>query len=222
MSFFFPGYEGWAESTSAASSDLVAKVSGLDWGDGVRVKTQTLSFYPDAEFLVYRDPSWVPANLFVYALKQGSHLCWLNGTSPPIHQFNAAGNLKLSEENVLDYLQFFCFFVRGEEGPFYVVDSLNAPYLPDIIRDGADAGNLSTLGARFQERYQSPRQFGKAEDGKWRFSATIYYSNAVFVGDFMVRPDGMIELAEDTPVLADIPVKISAPIVPVQAVSASS
>ena len=207
---------------SSAPPDLVTKVPGLAWGPDVRIKTQTLSFYPGAEILACRDPSWAPANLFIYALKQGSSLCWLNGTSPPIKEFNAAGNLSLSDENALDYLKFFCFFVRGEEGPFYVVDSLNAPYLPDIIRDGADAGALPAVRTRFQERYQSPRQFGKSGDGKWRISATIYYSNAVFVGDFLVGADGMVDMADDTPILADIAAKISAPIIPDRPDSASS
>ncbi|MGD1916180.1 MAG: hypothetical protein ACFCBV_08335 [Phycisphaerales bacterium] len=57
----------------------------------------------------------------------------LDGTSPPIHEINARYGLSLFEpddedlseqkqKHVLHYLRFFCEFVHGEGGPFYIID----------------------------------------------------------------------------------------------------
>ncbi len=57
----------------------------------------------------------------------------LDGTSQPIHEINAEYGLSLFEptakelseqkqEHVLHYLRFFCEFVHGEDGPFYIID----------------------------------------------------------------------------------------------------
>ena len=35
-------------------------------------------------------------------------------------------SIKVTDENVLDYLRFFCFFVRGEEGPFLIAEDKKA------------------------------------------------------------------------------------------------
>lgn len=220
MSFFYPYSSKWEATGIEPPSALKEKISGLDWSSKTKVSRQELSFYPDAEFLSIKSDKWQPSNLWIYALKKGEDLFWLNGTSPPFHEFNSGGNLALTEDNVLDYLKMFCFFVRGDEGPFYLIDDLEAPYLPSGLRAGTEPikGNLSELvkraGRQLETRYQSPRLFGMSSDDKFRASGTIFYSNAVFVADFLVEKTGMVEMQDDSPVLVDLPVKIDAPLAP--------
>jgi hypothetical protein len=168
-----------------------------------------------------RGADWAPPNLFIYALHKGDSVHLLQGTSPPIHTFNAEGHLALTPETVVPYLQFFSFFVRGDEGPFYLVARRDAPYLPNGLRQGTSAEGLADAQRDFEARYQSPRTFGRSGDGKWRCSGTIMYSNAVFIADFLIQTGGMVEMLNDTPVLADLPIKIWAPIAPVPEVNAT-
>lgn len=214
MNSFFPDFQGWSTVSEPPPEALTSLVPNLTWGDDLKMVSQILPFYPDSQFLMGRAPSWTPPFLAIYALVEGDDVCWLNGTSPPLHAFNRKGHLSLSQDMVLPYLQFFSFFVRGGEGPFYVIDSPRAPYLPVGIRAGTEAPDLTEVQKRFQECFQSPREFSTSPYGKWRLSATVYYSNAVFVADFLVSPGGMVEMEGDFPVLTDLPVKISAPIVP--------
>ncbi len=75
------------------------------------------------------------------AAEEVFELWHLDGTSPPIHKVNDTFGIKLpsvprAEENgepgelseadqktLLGYLRFFCEFVHGEEGPFYIIDA---------------------------------------------------------------------------------------------------
>lgn len=214
LDFFHPGYSGWQDYENGVPEALRMALPQLDFGDGLTIKTQTLPFYPDCAFLMFKNPSWVPSNLYIYALKKGEDVVWLNGTSPGIHQFNGAGNIALTDENALQYLHFFCFFVRGKEGPFYVVNSLDAPYL--ISQLGAGANNDKNLRAMFEARYQSPRGFGTTPDGNRRYSLLVMYSNAFFIADFELKPSGMVEMRDDTPIMSDLPAKIDAPLTPLE------
>jgi hypothetical protein len=43
-------------------------------------------------------------------------------------------------------------------------------------------------------------------------NAVVYYSNALFIATFAVQPGGMIEMLNDEPIAADLPVKVDAPV----------
>jgi ankyrin repeat protein len=167
-----------------------------------QVWSSCLSFYENVVFLRVRDPHWEIANLFTYFLMDKGNLYPLNGTSLPVHEVNLRAPIRLNETNVLDYLRFFCFFVRGEGGPFYFVERLDDPFIPDhpVIRQILSG----TIRAATLE--------GVNEHGFFMCDAVVYYSNALFLANFMVQPSGMIEMLEDEPIAADLPMKIDAPI----------
>ncbi|HPF79024.1 MAG TPA: hypothetical protein PLF01_06990, partial [Alphaproteobacteria bacterium] len=104
----------------------------------------------------------------------------------------------------LDYLRFFCFFVRGEEGPFLVAESMEDTYVPKDLDDKTRMVIEGTV---------RPATFeGKDANGNWLCDAVVYYSNALFIANFAVQPSGMIEMLDDEPIAADLPVKIDAPV----------
>ena len=128
----------------------------------------------------------------------------MNGTSPPIHEVNDKAPIKVTEENVLDYLRFFCFFVRGEEGPFYVAESMDDPSMPADM----DEATRSVI-----EGTVAPAEFlGINEKNYFLCKAVVFYSNALFIANFAVQPSGMIEMLDDDPIAADLPVKINKPV----------
>ena len=98
----------------------------------------------------------------------------------------------MTEDNVLDYLRFFCFFVRGDEGPFYIAESMDDPNLPQDM----DATTRSVV-----EGTVRPASYeGMNEQGHFLCSAVVYYSNALFIANFAVQPSGMIEMLSDEPI----------------------
>lgn len=180
-------------------------------GDKYRVNPETtqvswcpLPFYEQVALIRVKDPAWTPQNLFIYYLTDQGNLYWLNGTSPPIHEVNAKAPIRITEENVLDYLRFFCFFVRGEEGPFLISEAMDDPYLPKQLDDKTKTVIENTVRPASYE--------GKNDQGYFLCDAVVYYSNALFIANFAVQPGGMIEMLDDEPIAADLPVRVDAPV----------
>ena len=211
--FFYFGPE-WSELDFEA--DFAARINALAdrdlFADGMQGLQRSLPFYPGGRLLQFRHTRWVEQQQRLCFLEVGDKLVWLNGTSPPIHEVNATGALLLDEANVLDYLCFFCFFVRGEEGPFLILDSIDTPFLPKGITDYRMPAGKGPA-ASFAELFRPPMLHGRDAAGKFRVDAMMYYSNAVFTADMLVQPGGMVEMQDDEPMLADLPSKIDAPLI---------
>lgn len=161
-----------------------------------------LPFYPDKDLVVLTNDRWCPDGVRLYFMRSETEVWHLNGSSPAIHEMNARTELVINEANVLEYLAFFCFFVRGEEGPFLILDRPNHMFVQ------SDKAGHETL----VELHRTPRRWKQNSDGDWQVSALVSYSNAVFVADFLVRLDGMIEMLEDHPIAVDLAAKVVAPL----------
>lgn len=169
-----------------------------------RVEWRMLPFYDTVALIRVKDPNWVNQNLNIYYLTDQGNLFRLNGTSPPIHEVNAKAPIKVTEENVLEYLRFFCFFVRGEEGPFYIAESMEDTNMP---KDMDDTTRSVVEGTVREATYE-----GKNDQGHLLCDAVVFYSNALFIANFAVQPTGMIEMLDDEPIAADLPVKVDCPV----------
>jgi len=169
-----------------------------------QVHWRMLPFYETVALVRVHDPNWVNKKLNVYYLTDQGNLFRLNGTSPPIHEVNAKAPIKISEDNVLDYLRFFCFFVRGEEGPFYIAESMEDPNMPQEMDETTRSVVEGTIRAASFE--------GMNDQGHYLCDAVVFYSNALFIANFAVQPTGMIEMLDDEPIAADLPVKVEVPV----------
>ena len=168
------------------------------------VEWRPLPFYDQVALIRVKDPAWSPRNLFIYYLTDQGNLFWLNGTSPPIHEVNSKAPIKVTDDNVLEYLKFFCFFVRGEDGPFLVAEDMNDTYVPKELDNKTRTVIEGTV---------RPATFeGEDGEGNRLCEAVVYYSNALFIANFSVQPGGMIEMLSDEPIAADLPIKIDAPV----------
>lgn len=168
------------------------------------VAWRQLPFYDNVVLVRVQDRMWSPGNLTIYYLTEEGNLYRLNGTSPPIHEVNAKAPVRLDENNILEYLRFFCFFVRGEEGPFLITESIDQDDLPKNM-DGRTKSVVE--GTARPATYE-----GKNEQGFYLCDAVVFYSNALFIANFAVQPTGMIEMLDDEPVAADLPARVDAPI----------
>ena len=172
--------------------------------ESTQVEWRILPFYDQVALIRVKDPNWTNPKLNIYYLTDQGNLFRLNGTSPPIHEVNAKAPIKVTEENVLEYLRFFCFFVRGEEGPFYVAESMEDSNMPTEM----DETTRSVIEGTIR-----PATFeGVNEQGHYLCDAVVFYSNALFIANFSVQPTGMIEMLDDEPIAADLPVKVETPV----------
>jgi hypothetical protein len=172
--------------------------------ESTQVSWRSLPFYDAVALIRVQDPNWPSKKLNIYYLTDQGNLFRLNGTSPPIHEVNAKAPIKVTEQNVLEYLRFFCFFVRGEEGPFYVAESMDDPNMPTDMDDTTRSVIEGTIREASYE--------GKNDQGHMLCDAVVFYSNALFIANFAVQPTGMIEMLDDEPIAAELPTKVETPI----------
>ncbi len=204
----------WKNKWNAASYDLRRKVTALAPIDGklqitdnTNITRLRLPWYNDT-YLIRVMGSWTPKNLIIYYLQNGNgDLVRLNGKSSPIHAFNAKQKPLLNDQTVKGYLWFFGFFVRGDDGPFLLIETSNDTFIPK--------GTSTTDTATKTALNSKPKPIiCKKSSGKYSYRCTgiIMYSNAIFGAEFGLQASGMMEMLNDEPIAADLSLKISAPI----------
>jgi len=180
------------------------------WDHRLDLRERALSFHPGARLLMASHEDWKPEGRRFYWLQRDDDVFRLDGTSPPIHAFNANHPPALTEATVVDYLKFFMFFVRAEKGPFLVVDTLDGFYLPESLRGTGDARSDEALA--LGECYRPPRRYSRSAEDHHRLSVMVLYSDGLFIADTHVHESGMVEMVRDWPVRAELGVTIDAPI----------
>ena len=201
--------EKWNPVTGEELEGFLEQITPVDGKhktnpQSTKVTWRQLPFYERVVLIRVQDAAWTPRRLSIYYLTLDGNLFRLNGTSPPIHEVNATAPIKLNEDNILEYLRFFCYFVRGEEGPFLIAESMSDPDLPQTMDDKTRAVVQGTIRPATYE--------GKNEQGFYLCDGVVFYSNALFIANFAVQPGGMIEMLDDEPIAADLPVKVDSPI----------
>ncbi len=204
----------WKNKWEAAGYALRSEVTALSPIDGkLQVSSATsitrlrLPWYNNT-YLIRVMGSWSPGNLIVYYLQSGKgNLVRLNGTSSPIHAFNARQRPLLNDKTVKGYLWFFGFFVRAKEGPFLLVETSGDTFIPKA-NSSTDAATKTALVS-----HPKPISCNKSP-GKYFYKCTgvVMYSNAIFSAEFGLLANGGMEMISDTPIAADLSLKVSAPI----------
>ncbi len=178
--------------TTPSRTNLAA--APLPWADNLVLLRLTNPTWPTASLVVYF--------LFLQGSGESAH-ARLDGQSGPIHELNAKANLVITEANVLDYLEFFCFFVRGDEGPFFIWERLDHPLAPPVSE---------ALHAKIRETLGPTVYKGRDAAGQFLCDAKVLYSNAIFQAQFAVHPSGMMEMLEDEAILAELPFRLDQPL----------
>lgn len=168
------------------------------------VEWRPLPFYEKALLVRLRDAGWTPVNLAIWYLTLDGDLYRLNGTSPPIHEVNAVAPVRLTEDNILDYLRFFCFFVHGDDGPFLIAEDINDPAIPaDMDADAKEAIEESVRPASYK---------GRDERDCFLCEGVVFHGDMLSEAHFAIWPSGMVEMLDDEPIAGELGVKPDAPI----------
>lgn len=168
-----------------------------------RVRRTTLPFYADGTLFEaeYTDADGTVLTTTLLVVNGGNY--YLDGRSPPIHEANKVGPLRIrSKADAIAYLRFFCAFLIGntESGSFQIVEA---------VQEIAWASNASLDTKAAVGRLLRPLVVWPDPDqpGSWRSSATVAYQDAIFHARFVLRPTGMVEMLEDMPVAASQPME---------------
>jgi len=131
----------------------------------------------------------------------------LDGTSPPIHRLNGLlqDKRQITAETALDYLKFFCEFVHGENGAFYLLEGSDDLWWQDEAAVDADRRSL-LLRSMQVPVLAEPRGEQRADDEAFHCVATVHYGRDVFLAEFDVQRTGTIELNQDHPLVRELPV----------------
>ena len=156
-----------------------------------------LPFYTD-HFLVDVTLHGVAGVERALLLHGRSDTYWLDGQARPIHMVNALEEIELTENTVLDYVRYFLFAMRGDQGAFVLIES------PDeITAIDATTSTGTTTGPASLESLRALwvplRLDGRTQDGRLGVQATVAYAEGLYASTFAVQVDGEIEMRDDRP-----------------------
>ena len=139
-----------------------------------------------------------------FVLHGPEHTEWLNGDSTPIHETNEVESLALTQSVVTDYLKFFLYFLRGDDGAFVPVESSDEVGSAGLAGgDRAEDGELLTLeDVRAKARPLLMMRKPDPTTGEWVFPATIAYSGDLFSALLDVAPSGDVTMRDDETICA--------------------
>jgi AAA+ superfamily predicted ATPase len=136
----------------------------------------------------------------VFGLHGPDETYWLDGTSAAIHDTNEAEELELTDDIVHDYVRFFLYFVRGDSGPFVLIESQGRLALADGSESDGDASELQTREATIRGRITPLTTSSTDESGRWIVNGAVAYDNAFFAATLAVAANGEVEMIDDEPV----------------------
>ena len=171
--------------------------------DVQRIRSAPLIFYKNCSLVdLQLRRSGDNSERFVSALVTLTGAAILDGKSDLLHAINPYLLALTSNETASAYLRFYCTFVRGDSGPFQIVDEF---------------GDLPNEAVEFLQKSQATREAisplclvdrgSENEEGWRRFVGCVLYGNALFQATFKVWDKGVVEIMDDQGLVSDLPVQ---------------
>ena len=165
-----------------------------------RVRTRQLACYDGALLVEVQGVSGngrVGIASFLLA-DDGVHA--IDGRSMWLHDRNELFGAGLDTPDAwLDYLRLFCTRVHADGGAFWPLESAD-----DLL---ARALEVEPVRAACAAHAHPLRPGGYDEEGRRLFAATVCYGQDLYAATFALTPDGLLEMVDDTPLAADLPLR---------------
>ena len=161
------------------------------------VLAQDVPFYPGYRLMDIADYASVPP-LRRFALYAKDMFVVLNFSNEPIYTLNQKLPIKLSEENIEDYVRFFFTYVRGRHGRFIItegVDDINWKEDPPPTARKAIGQMLKPVTLDHVD-----------DNGHYHLMATMVFKDSLFSSNVKVDPNGFVSLSDEELLVEDIPV----------------
>lgn len=164
-----------------------------------RVMWRTLLFYPGATLVRVTDLSWRPHGQTFYFVGLRGQYRRLDGSRRFLQFLNENIPLKLTPQNIIDYLRFYCFFVRTEGRPYLLAEKMEDLGLFDPpLSDDHKTAIAATL---------HPITLLKQDETSYEMSALVRYSHTLFDCTFVIDPQGHVTMTAER----EIPLTLPAP-----------
>jgi len=172
-------------------------------GGKAKALAHPLPFYDGYQFIEVRQASDNPPRKFniIATIDQKSWqdggIVMLDGSNAPLYALNKQVPIILNDENIQVYAQFFFGYVRGAQGIFQIINTID-----DIHWHEAPA--LS--GRKALEKMIEPISLVRQDEDSYQLKATIVFRDSLFSSDILVGHDGMISLTNQQILVEDLPI----------------
>jgi hypothetical protein len=156
----------------------------------MKMRSSVLAFYRGVRLIEVNDLfAEGPQEKSWYFYYQDS-LVHLDGTSAPIHDMNDLVRINLTTETVAEYVRFFCFFVHGDDGPFFVLEDIDSPV---IDKKRNDFHKMKTI----KDLCKPLEIITITHEGFFIVSGNVLYGNDLFGVKFVVSSNGVIQIIDE-------------------------
>lgn len=160
------------------------------------VLAQDVSFYPGYRLLDIADHVSTPA-LRRFVLYSDKDYLVLSFTNEPIYALNQKLPIKLTEENVADYVRFFFTYVRGRHGRFIITEGVD-----DISwKEDPPPNARKAIG-----KMLSPVTVDEVGQGGFQLTACMVFKDSLFKSKVSVDEKGFVSLSDEELLVEDMPV----------------
>lgn len=158
-----------------------------------------LLFYPGYRFLSVADNATIPPlQRYVFQKKDALEFTIIDWSYKTIQKMNGLAPIKITEENVIEYVRFYFGHVRGRHGPFIICETANH------IRWKEEP---SAEIKRSLNKALSPLHIAETKkDGTYVINAFMMLKGALFGVQIFAQPNGRITMSDHQIIMEDIPV----------------
>lgn len=181
-----------------ALTEINPALRGSDFSPStVTILAQDISFYPGYRLIDIADYETTPVfrKFLVYKTGHAVALDWTNG---PIYALNDRVGLGLVPDTVAGYVRFFFDFVRGPEGKFTIIESVD-----DIDwREEPPPAARKALGKMIKPL----TVLGKDKAADFHIKACMTFQDSLYQAGVFVSPRGRVRIADEEILVDDLPV----------------
>lgn len=162
--------------------------------DVTEVAWRSLPFYTNYRFYKVVNYATMPTFTMLYLSNESEYIA-IDGTSNPIYIVNAKNPVRLSEINIIPYLDFFFSNVHGSEGDVF------------LIKDPRKMPFMDTLNpAQQQSVINSFKPLTVTADAVSNFEVkgTFHYAGGLVMATISITPAGKISFQDQSLLLSGI------------------
>jgi len=213
---FFPQplRDGWLDPEDLPATELASlwhygPVLEVAEAWGIRLRVRALTSLPGA-WLVQGWTEDASAG-FGFGLWTARSFTELDGTGVSLYEVCEEQGLELTDDTILEYSALFSRFVHAEEGPFWLVfsvDDLNASVAPGSSDAPTESEQPPLAYAAISDedlRGLIEPPIIESGDSRWSVECCLQYGDDLARGRFGVQADGAMEMLEDRPLVTGIP-----------------
>jgi hypothetical protein len=165
-----------------------------------RIISHALPFYNGYHLGEITDLNSSPMRQISFIYEENSNkedIYILDGTNEPIYLLNKKVPIFLNKENIITYVRFFFYYVRGRFGRFNIVENVDEI---NWREEPAPSGRRA-LGKMIQ-----PLEFKETAKEDYQLSCSIIFKDSLFESDITVQENGDVSLSNQEMLVEDIPV----------------